>query len=67
MTIGRNKVSNEAPYYQPRETAQPAPAGAQFTVHAVLRDFRFSVQFTGDAEKLQTVIERLIKLGAKPS
>jgi hypothetical protein len=53
---------------QPAEapTVEPVRSVVTFTLHALIEDFPFDVQFTGSADLLKATVARLKELGAVP-
>ena len=50
----------------PITAAQPAPAGAKFTITASIDGFPVSVEVEGKADVLRAMIDRLKAIGAEP-
>lgn len=61
---------NARPATQPAEAPAPAVEPVRsvvtFTLHALIEDFPFDVQFTGSADLLKATVARLKELGAVP-
>ena len=55
-----------APTAPADEAPAPPKPPATFTLHALIDDFPFDVQFTGSADQLQATVARLRELGAVP-
>lgn len=53
----------EEPLVAPAKAARPMPT---FTIHALIDDFPFDVQFSGSADQLAATIKRMREIGAVP-
>lgn len=59
-------MNNTQSNVTPIESRQPAPAGAKFTITAVIDGFPVQVEVEGAADKLRAMIDRLKAIGATP-
>jgi len=50
----------------PKPTDAPTRPAPRFTVHAMLDDFPFEVEFSGTADNLSATVKRLREIGAVP-